>query len=64
MMPGKNRNTPSRLEKKDIIDGAAQYRDRRVSITYRKVKPKQVHGIDPNGKVSLMLKKLLNINTK
>ncbi|MFD0763270.1 alpha-ketoglutarate-dependent dioxygenase AlkB [Mucilaginibacter lutimaris] len=50
--------------KKDVIDGAAQHRDRRVSITYRKVKPKQVHAINPNGKVSGMLEKLLNIDTK
>ena len=50
--------------KKDIVDGAIQHRERRVSITYRKVKPKQVRAIDPNGKVSGMLEKLFDINTK
>jgi len=41
--------------KKDVVAGEVKHRERRVSITYRKVKPKMVHAIDPNGKVAHML---------
>ncbi len=42
--------------KKDNIEGNVKHRDRRVSITYRKVKPKQVHSLNPEGKVAGMLR--------
>jgi alkylated DNA repair protein alkB family protein 8 len=42
--------------KKDVIDGAMKHRYRRVSITYRKVKPEKVKPINPAGKVAEMLK--------
>jgi alkylated DNA repair dioxygenase AlkB len=42
--------------KKDNINGNISHRERRVSITYRKVKPTRVHQIDPNGRVATMLK--------
>jgi alkylated DNA repair dioxygenase AlkB len=42
--------------KKDNINGNILHRERRVSITYRKVKPTRVHTIDPNGRVATMLK--------
>lgn len=41
--------------KKDNVDGTVKYRERRVSVTYRKVKPKSVRPIDPSGKVAHML---------
>jgi len=41
--------------KKDNVDGNIQYRARRVSITYRKVKPEKVHLMNPGGKVAKML---------
>ena len=47
--------------KKDMIDGMIQHRERRVSITYRKVKPEKVHPINPNGKVAEMLRRLFFI---
>lgn len=48
--------------KKDNIDGAIQHRERRVSITYRKVKPEKVHPIDPDGKVAKLLKENFDID--
>lgn len=48
--------------KKDKIGGDLKHRERRVSITYRKVKPKQVHEIDIKGKVASMLKEQFNIS--
>ncbi len=41
--------------KKDNINGNLQHRERRVSITYRKVKPTQVKPINTEGKVARML---------
>ncbi|RBQ11784.1 alpha-ketoglutarate-dependent dioxygenase AlkB [Pedobacter miscanthi] len=41
--------------KKDNINGALMKRERRVSITYRKVKPSNVHKMNPQGKVAEML---------
>src|SRR5690606_16691954 len=49
-----NHSIPPR--KKDNIDGNLQYRERRVSITYRKVMPKKVKPINPEGKVAEMLR--------
>jgi hypothetical protein len=48
--------------KKDNIDGTLKHRERRVSITYRKVKPKKVHPIDPEGKVAMLLQNTFNIS--
>ena len=48
--------------KKDIINGVIKYRERRLSITYRKVKNDKVKPINPDGKVAEMLKKYFNIN--
>jgi len=47
--------------KKDKINGDFQHRERRVSITYRKVKPKRVKEINPEGKVAKMLQEVFNI---
>lgn len=47
--------------KKDKIDGNVKHRERRVSITYRKVKPKKVHPINPEGKVARLLQETFNI---
>jgi alkylated DNA repair dioxygenase AlkB len=47
--------------KKDKINGDFQHRERRVSITYRKVKPKRVKPINPEGKVAKMLLEVFNI---
>jgi alkylated DNA repair dioxygenase AlkB len=47
--------------KKDNIDGQLKHRERRVSITYRKVKPSKVHPINPEGKVAQMLQEQFNI---
>lgn len=54
-----NHSIPPR--KKDKIDGQFQHRQRRVSITYRKVKPTRVKPIDPEGKVAQILKDKFNI---
>lgn len=48
--------------KKDNIDGTLKHRERRISITYRKVKPKKVHPIDPEGKVAKLLQTQFNIS--
>lgn len=47
--------------KKDNIDGQLKHRERRVSITYRKVKPSKVHPINPEGKVAQLLQEQFNI---
>ena len=47
--------------KKDVVQGHVQHRERRVSITYRKVKPKRVKPINPEGKVAQLLKEKFNI---
>jgi alkylated DNA repair dioxygenase AlkB len=47
--------------KKDNIAGTLQHRERRVSITYRKVKQGKVHPMDPEGKVAKMLQEYFNI---
>jgi len=48
--------------KKDNIDGQLKHRERRVSITYRKVKPSKVHPINPEGKVAQLLQEKFNIS--
>jgi alkylated DNA repair protein alkB family protein 8 len=50
--------------KKDIIDGNVQHRERRWSITYRKVKMNKVKPINPDGKVAGMLRDIYNLNIK
>lgn len=52
---------PSR--KKDTIEGIVQHRERRLSITYRKVIPKKVRPINPDGKVAKMLQDKFSINS-
>jgi alkylated DNA repair dioxygenase AlkB len=47
--------------KKDVVDGQVQHRERRVSITYRKVKPQRVKPIIPDGKVAKLLLEQFNI---
>ena len=49
--------------KKDVINGNKQHRERRLSITYRKVMPKKVKPINPEGKVAQMLREHFNINS-
>ncbi|GAB2705202.1 alpha-ketoglutarate-dependent dioxygenase AlkB [Mucilaginibacter koreensis] len=48
--------------KKDKVDGELHHRERRVSITYRKVKPKRVHPINPEGKVAHLLQEQFHIS--
>jgi len=48
--------------KKDVVDGQVQHRERRVSITYRKVKPKRVKPMNPEGKVAKLLQEKFNIS--
>lgn len=55
-----NHSIPSR--KKDTIDGLVQHRERRLSITYRKVIPKKVKPINPDGKVAKMLEDQFNLH--
>jgi alkylated DNA repair protein alkB family protein 8 len=55
-----NHSIPSR--KKDVVDGTVKHRERRLSITYRKVIMKKVTPIDLNGKVARMLQEQFNIN--
>jgi alkylated DNA repair dioxygenase AlkB len=50
--------------KKDVVDGQVQHRERRVSITYRKVKPKRVKPINPEGKVAKLLQETFNIGVE
>lgn len=49
--------------KKDIINGEVHHRARRVSITYRKVKPSKVHAMNPIGKVAIMLRDRFHIDS-
>lgn len=49
--------------KKDVVDGAVKHRERRLSITYRKVIMKKVKPINPDGKVAKMLQAHFNINS-
>lgn len=48
--------------KKDSINGNVYHRERRISITYRKVKPSKVQQINPEGKVASMLREKFQIN--
>ena len=50
--------------KKDIIDGNIQHRERRWSITYRKVKINKVKPINPIGRVAEMLKVFFDVNSR
>ena len=50
--------------KKDIIDGNIQHRERRWSITYRKVKINKVKPINPIGRVAEMLKVIFDGNSR
>jgi alkylated DNA repair dioxygenase AlkB len=50
--------------KKDNIDGNIKHRERRVSITYRKVKPKKVHLINPEGKVAKLLQEQFKVSAE
>ena len=50
--------------KKDIIEGTVQHRERRWSITYRKVKMNKVKPINPDGKVAEMLKGIFDVHSK
>jgi alkylated DNA repair dioxygenase AlkB len=54
-----NHAIPAR--KKDVVDGTIQHRDRRVSITYRKIISKKVKPISPEGRVATMLKELFHV---
>lgn len=47
--------------KKDKLDGDVKHRERRVSITYRKVKLQRVKPINPEGKAAEMLRRYYNI---
>lgn len=47
--------------KKDVLNGIIHHRERRVSITYRKVKASRVHPINPERKVAGMLQQLFGI---
>lgn len=49
--------------KKDVVDGTVKHRDRRLSITYRKVISKKVKPTNPEGRVAKMLQEQFNINT-
>lgn len=55
-----NHSIPSR--KKDVIDGTVKHRERRLSITYRKVIMKKVVPINPEGKVAKVLQDQFNIH--
>ena len=50
--------------KKDRLEGNVKHRERRVSITYRKVKTKRVKPINPEGKAAEMLLKYYNIEVR
>ncbi len=49
--------------KKDVIDGIIQHRDRRWSITYRKVKMNKVKPLNPDGKVAGMMRDIYKVDT-
>jgi alkylated DNA repair dioxygenase AlkB len=48
--------------KKDTVAGTIKHRARRLSITYRKVMPKKVKPINPEGRVARMLQEQFGIN--
>lgn len=50
--------------KKDKVDGDVKHRERRVSITYRRVKPGRVKPINPEGKAAEMLRKHYHIEVR
>ena len=49
--------------KKDNIEGNIKHRERRLSITFRKVMPKKLKLINPEGKAAEMLRKYYNITS-
>jgi hypothetical protein len=49
------------LPKKDTVDVNVKHRERRLSITYRKVIMKKVQPINPDGKVAEMLQEQFHI---
>ncbi|WP_443947034.1 alpha-ketoglutarate-dependent dioxygenase AlkB [Pedobacter sp. AW1-32] len=49
--------------KKDNINGNIQHRERRVSITYRKVKHSKVFQMNSNGRVASILKEKFHLDT-
>ena len=49
--------------KKDKVDGDIKHRERRVSITYRKVKTAKVKPINPDGKVAKLLQEQFGIGS-
>ncbi|MFC1226214.1 alpha-ketoglutarate-dependent dioxygenase AlkB [Pedobacter sp. BG31] len=49
-----NHGIPPR--KKDLINGVIRHRGRRLSITYRKVKPSKVQQMNPEGRVAAILR--------
>ncbi|MDQ3277652.1 MAG: alpha-ketoglutarate-dependent dioxygenase AlkB [Bacteroidota bacterium] len=55
-----NHSIPPR--KKDVVEGTVKHRERRLSITYRKVIMKKVAPINPEGKVARMLQEQFNIS--
>jgi alkylated DNA repair dioxygenase AlkB len=55
-----NHSIPPR--KKDIVNGELLHRQRRLSITYRKVIQKKVNHISPDGRVAKMLQEQFGIN--
>ena len=48
--------------KKDTIEGQLRHRARRVSITYRKVKPAKVNRINPEGRVAAILREKFHVS--
>jgi alkylated DNA repair protein alkB family protein 8 len=56
-----NHSIPPR--KKDVVDGTVKHRERRLSITYRKVIVTKVKPINPDGKVAKMLQEQFKINS-
>lgn len=42
--------------KKDLVNGAIRHRGRRISVTYRKVKPSKVQQMNPQGRVAGILR--------
>lgn len=56
-----NHSVPPR--KKDVVDGAVKHRERRLSITYRKVIMNKVKTINPDGRVAKMLQEQFNISS-
>ena len=50
--------------KKDKFGENVKHRERRLSITYRKIKPEKVKPINPDGKAAEMLRKFFNIEVR